>query len=321
MLNIKLIDMKSVKNDKIISRRNLWQRLVGQRYLQAMAIPGAIFMIIFSYLPMYGIVIAFKNYKITRTIAEAPWVGLEHFKEFFNTPDFLNILTNTLGISCLKLVIAFPIAIVFAIMVNELAGSRYKRVVQTVSYLPHFVSWVILGGMMITWLGESGIVNEIFMNLGLINEPIVFLADPNKFWTIALVSDMWKETGWSAIIFLAAISGIDPTLYEAATVDGVGRFKKIWYITLPCIAGTIAIMFIMAVSGLLSANFDQMMVLKNSLNVSKSEVIDTYVYYMGIRSGRFSYATAAGLMQSIVAMILLVTANQVSKKLQDHSLF
>lgn len=309
------------KTSQKLGNKNIWRRLKEQRYLQFMALPGAAFMFIFSYMPMYGIVIAFKNYKVTRTIAESPWVGFQHFETFFRSQDFFNTIINTIGISGLKLLIAFPVSILFAVMLNEMGGVRYKRCVQTISYLPHFISWVILGGMITTWFSESGIVNELLQSWGVVNAPVNFLSDPGKFWSMALLSEMWKETGWSAIIFLAAISGIDPQLYEAATVDGVGRFKKIWYITLPCIAGTIAIMFILSVSGLLTANFDQIMNLKNSLNASRAEVIDTYVYQMGIRSGRFSYATAAGLFQSVISMLLLLGSNFVSKKLQGHSLF
>lgn len=312
--------MKEKTNQKLTSK-NIWRRLKEQRYLQFMALPGVVFMLVFSYLPMYGIVIAFKNYKVTRTIAESSWVGFQHFETFFRSQDFFNTIINTIGISGLKLLIAFPVSILFAVMLNEMGGVRYKRCVQTISYLPHFISWVILGGMITTWLSEGGIVNELLRSWGVVNAPINFLSDPGKFWGLALLSEMWKETGWSAIIFLAAISGIDPQLYEAATVDGVGRFKKIWYITLPCIAGTIAIMFILSVSGLLTANFDQIMNLKNALNASRAEVIDTYVYQMGIRSGRFSYATAAGLFQSVISMLLLLGSNFVSKKLQGHSLF
>ena len=312
--------MKS-KLSKQNQKGRLWSRLKEQRYLQLMAVPGAVFMFIFSYMPLYGIVIAFKNYRVTRSIAESPWVGFQHFQDFFQSQDFWNIILNTVGISGLKLLIAFPISILFAVMLNEVGGARYKRTIQTISYLPHFISWVILGGIMTTWLSESGVLNEILLSAALISEPVAFLADPNKFWGIALISEIWKETGWSAIIFLAAISGIDPELYEAATVDGVGRFKKIWYITLPCIAGTIAIMFILSISGLMQGNFDQIMNLKNSLNASRSEIIDTYVYNIGIRSGRYSYATAAGLFQSVVSMTLLLGSNFVSKRLQGYSLF
>lgn len=286
-----------------------------------MTLPGMIFMIIFSYVPMYGIIIAFKHYKITRTIAASPWVGLDHFNELFSTPDFFNIIFNTLSISALKLLVSFPIAILFALLLNELRSERLKRSVQTISYLPHFLSWVILGGILIPWLSEAGFINEIFVKLGILQAPINFLAYPNYFWGLAVISDVWKETGWSAIIFIAAIAGVDQQIYEAATVDGVGRFGRMWYITLPSIAGTIAMMFILSVGGLMSSNFDQIFLLKNVLNAPRAEVIDTFVYETGIRHARYSYATAAGLFQSIVALVLLVTANTVSKKMRGDSLF
>lgn len=297
------------------------KKLIGQKYLQLMVLPGVIWMLIFNYIPMTGIVIAFKNFKITKPIADAPWVGLEHFIEFFSDSNFANIMTNTLGISLLKLLIGFPLPILFAILLNEVRHARFKKTIQTVSYLPHFISWVVLGGLMITWLSEPGMINEVLVNFGILDKPIAFLADPKYFWGLTVVSDVWKELGWSAIIYLAAISGIDQQMYEAATVDGATKLQKIMKITLPSIKGTIAIMFILAVANMLSSNFDQIFILKNVLNASSSEVIDTYVYQMGMRAGRYSYATAIGLFKSVIAMILLLTANFTTKKLQGRSLF
>lgn len=297
------------------------EKIWKQRYLQLMVIPGVIWMFVFNYIPMTGIVIAFKNFKITKSISAAPWVGFEHFIEFFKDENFANIMINTLGISFLKLLIAFPLPILFAILVNELRGARFKKTVQTISYLPHFISWVVLGGIMITWLSETGMINEVLVNFGMIKEPISFMAEPKYFWMLTVLSDTWKELGWSAIIYLAAISGIDQQMYEAATVDGASKLQKIRFITLPAIKGTIAIMFILAVANMLNSNFDQIFMLKNVLNVSRSEVIDTYVYQMGMRAGRYSYATAIGLFKSVIAMILLLTANATTKKLQGRSLF
>lgn len=303
------------------SPKGFWSRLYTQRYLQLMTIPGIIFLIIFCYVPMYGLVIAFKSYKVTKTISASPWVGLEHYRELFSSPEFSGVIWNTLIISGLKLLVAFPIAIIFALLLNEISNSKFKRTVQTISYLPHFLSWVILGGILINWLSETGIVNELMLKLGVMGSPVAFLAKPEYFWGIATISDVWKETGWSAIIFIAAIAGVDQEIYEAATVDGIGRFKQMWYITLPCISGTIAIMFVLQVGSLMGSNFDQIFILKNVLNLSKSQVIDTYVYQLGVKTGRFSYATAAGLFQSIVALGLLLSANGVSKKLRGSSLF
>ena len=285
-----------------------------------MALLGVAWMIIFNFIPMYGGIIAFKDYDIIRTIAEAPWVGLKHFKEFLADENFGYVMKNTLGISLLKL-LTFPLPIIFALFLNEVRSLRYKKAIQTISYLPHFLSWVVLGGILATWLSDVGIINDIFMALHIIDQPISFLAEPKYFWTILITSDVWKELGWSAIIYLAAITSISPEMYEAATIDGAGRFQQMWYVTLPSIKGTISILFILAVSGVLNSNFDQILVLRNSLNDSASNVIDYYVYYTGISTGRYSYSAAIGLFKSVIAFILLLIANQVSKKLNETSLF
>ncbi len=297
------------------------RKLIDQRYLLLMVIPGIIWMLIFNYTPMYGVIIAFKDYKITKPISEAEWVGLKHVIEFFQDSRFWLILKNTLGISFLKLIIGFPLPILFAIMLNEIRNNRFKKGIQTISYLPHFLSWVVLGGIMITWLSESGLANELLLELGIIKEPIPFMAKADYFWGVVIISEIWKELGWNAIIYLAAISGIDQSMYEAATVDGAGRWRKIWNITLPSIVGTITILLILAVGNMMNSNFDQIFVLKNTLNADASDVIDIFVYRMGIQSGRFSFATAAGLFKSVTAVILLVSTNFIVKKINNTSLF
>ncbi|MGG1311659.1 ABC transporter permease subunit [Cohnella laeviribosi] len=297
------------------------KKLYGQRYLQVMALLGVAWMIVFNYIPMYGIIIAFKEFDIILPISQAPWVGLDHFKEFLNDDSLGNVIRNTLGISLIKLVIGFPLPIIFALLLNEIRSVLFKKSIQTISYLPHFLSWVILGGILSTWLADVGIINNILMALNLIDAPITYLAEPKYFWSIVITSDIWKELGWSAIIYLAAISSVSPDLYEAATIDGAGRFQKMWNITLPTIKGTITILFILAVSGLLNSNFDQILVLRNSLNDSASSVIDIYVYQTGIVDGRYSYSTAVGLLKSVFALGLLLGANYVTKKLNNTSLF
>ncbi|MDO6354604.1 ABC transporter permease subunit [Caloramator sp. CAR-1] len=278
-------------------------------------------MIVFNFLPMYGIIIAFKKYNIIKPISAAPWVGLQYFKEFLTDPEFFNAVKNTLGISTLKILIGFPLPIIFALFLNELTSLKFKKFVQTVSYLPHFLSWVVLGGILTTWLSDVGIINEILVKLKLIDQPINFLAEPKYFWMIVIISDIWKELGWSAIIYLAAIASVDPEMYEAATIDGAGRLQKMWFITLPAIKPTVTILFILTVSGILNSNFDQILVLRNPLNASASDVIDIFVYRMGLHLGRYSYATAVGLVKSIIALLLLLSANFVSKKLNNTSLF
>ncbi|WP_281890948.1 sugar ABC transporter permease [Paenibacillus sp. YYML68] len=299
----------------------LGRKLASQKILQVMALLGVAWMIIFNYIPMYGLVIAFKEFSIIKSISEAPWVGLEHFKAFLDDENLVNVIRNTLGMSLLKLFIGFPLPIVFALMLNELRSERFKRTVQTISYLPHFLSWVILGGILTTWLADVGIINSLLMALHVIDEPISYLAEPSYFWGIVVSSDIWKELGWSAIIYLAAISAVSPELYEAATMDGAGRLQKMWYVTLPMIKGTITILFILAVSAILNSNFDQIFVLRNKLNESASSVIDIYVYQTGITMSRYSYATAVGLLKAVIAFFLLLTANYVTKKVNGTSLF
>lgn len=302
-------------------RNKLAAKLWNQRYLQVMALLGVAWMILFHYIPMYGIILAFKDYIGIGSLLQAPWAGWTHFRAIFEDDQMGEVIKNTLGISLLKLIIGFPIPIIFALFLNELRSLRFNRIVQTISYLPHFLSWVILGGILTAWLSDIGIVNDILLSLGLIDEPIFYLAEPKYFWTIVVASDIWKEFGWGAIIYIAAIAGISPELYEAATIDGAGRFQKMRYVTLPSIRGTISILFILAVSGLLNSNFDQILVLKNQVNESASNVIDIYVYEIGISQGRFSYSTAVGLVKGVIALFLLLMANSVTKRLNQSSLF
>jgi len=314
-----------ITNTHSISRkkqtRKFLNKLFAQRYLQVMALLGVAWILVFNYAPMYGIIIAFKQFNIIHPISEAPWVGLTYFKEFIEAEEFWIVIKNTLGISLIKLFIGFPLPIIFALFLNELRSLRYKKFIQTVSYMPHFLSWVVLGGIMATWLSDVGIINELLVYLNVINEPIYFLAEPQYFWGIIIASDIWKEIGWSAIIYLAAIAGVNPEMYEAATIDGAGRFQKMWYVTIPSIKAAITILFILAISGILNSNFDQILVLRNSLNQSASDVIDIYVYRTGLQSGRYSLATAVGLLKAILALIILLIANKTMKKLNETSLF
>jgi putative aldouronate transport system permease protein len=323
--------MKQKKNElPVIPKKSFWVRLHEEKYLQVMALLGIVWMLIFNYIPMYGILIAFKkNFFITTPLFSkkfftTPWAdhgGFQHFLNFFKDEEFFNVMANTLGISLLKLAFNFTLPIVFALLLNEVRNIRFKKAVQTITYMPHFLSWVVLGGILTTWLGEGGLFNELLIKMGVLKEGISFLAYPKYFWAITVLSDLWKELGWSAIIYLAAISGIDQEMYEAAKVDGASRWKQIWTITLPSIAPTVTIMFILAVGGLLNTNFDQILVLNNPLNAPRSNVLDIYVYQTAMRGMRYSYASAIGLFKSVIAFILLFIANQVTKKLNDTSLF
>jgi putative aldouronate transport system permease protein len=290
-----------------------------------MLLPGLLLMVVFSYLPLYGIVISFRDYRITSGFGgffTSSWVGLKHFAAFVRDGNFLRAVRNTLGINVLGIALAFPLTIVFALFLNEIGSRTLKKMVQTVSYLPHFISWVIFGGLVMNLLAlEGGAVNDFLMATGLVKEPIFFLGKPQYFWLLAVVTGMLKEIGWSAILYLAAIAGVDPQLYEAATIDGAGRFRRMWNVTLPCITGTVMILLIFAISGFLNSSFDQIWVLQNQLNVSRSEVISTYVYKVGLTQMRFSYATAVGLTQSAIAVLLLVTADRISRRLTETGLF
>jgi len=311
------------------TRVTFLKRLKREKYLQVMALLGIVWMLVFNYAPMYGLIIAFKqNFRVIDSIfslefLRSPWAshgGFGHFVAFIQDPEFLNIITNTLGISLLRLFIIFPLPIVFALFLNELRSVRFKRVVQTISYLPHFISWVVLGGILTTWLSETGFVNQMLIRLGTLNQGIEYLAFPQYFWGIITISNIWKELGWSAIIYIAAIASIDQEMYEAAELDGVGRFRRMWSLTLPCIRGTITILFILAIGGLLNSNFEQILVLWNPLNAPRSNVLDIYVYHVGIQSMRFSYAAAIGFFRSVIAFGLLFGANQVIKKLNGSAL-
>ncbi|MCA1036604.1 ABC transporter permease subunit [Bacillus infantis] len=286
-----------------------------------MVIPGVIFIIIFSYIPMYGLIIAFKSYTITDTIGSAPWVGWENFKIAFGDKYFWDSVVNTLAISFLKLAIGFVAPIVLAIMIFELKDGLFKKAVQTISYLPHFLSWIVVGGMLINWLSTTGLLNSILVSIGILDSPRNFLVEPNGYWMIAVLSDVWKSVGWGTIIYLATLAGIDPTYYEAAKIDGATKMQQIFHITLPSMKFIISLMFILSVGGILGSNLDQTLVLMNPLNSSHAEVINSYVYKIGLAQGDFSYATAVGLGISVISLILVLITNRLTKKYNDRSVF
>ncbi len=310
--------------------KTLWRRLRREKYPQAFVWIGIVLLFVFHFLPLFGILMAFKNYSVTdgiRGIFTSPWVGMKYFQEFYNDYQFQSIVRNTLALSLLKLVFTFPVPILFALMLNELRVQWFKRVVQTVSYLPHFISWVVVYGLVVVFLsGESGMVNQFLMAVNLIDEPIGFLTSPNHFWGLAVGSAIWKEMGWWTIIFLAAVSGINPSLYEAAEIDGAGRLSRIWHVTLPGIKGTVVVVLILALGsllggGLVGSNFEQAFLLGNSLNAEKSEILQTYAFRMGLAQGRYSFATAIDLIQSVISIMLILASNYIAKKTTQSSLF
>lgn len=311
--------VKKRKKEPIFKRIKKWcVDFSNQWELQTMVWPGVIFMIVFNFIPIYGLVIAFKSYTIIDKIDTAPWVGFQNFEIILKDKFFWKAVVNTLGISFLKLLIGFGIPIVLAILIFELRKGPFKKVVQTISYMPHFLSWIVLGGMLINWLSTKGLLNTILGGLGFRITHENYLLSANKYWLIAVLSDVWKEAGWGTILYLATMSKIDPTYYEAAKIDGANRMQQIRKITIPMLKGIISLNLILTISGLLGSNLDQTLVLMNSQNSSRSEVINSYVYRMGMTQGDFSYATAVGLGVSLVSVVLLVFSNQLTKKLNDN---
>ena len=307
------------------------RRFYAQRYLQFFAIMGFLYMVLFNYLPLFGIQIAFKDYQpkmgfwgmFTAPITSEG--GFYHFNTFFRDPNFTQVMRNTVVLSLLKLVFSFPVPIMFALAINEMRGSFCKRVVQTVSYLPHFISWVIVYGLVFNFFNSSnGVINSLLVAAG--KPKIEFLTNVNYYYTLAVITDIWKEMGWWSIIFLAAISGIDQAQYESAKVDGASRMRCIWSITLPNIKGTIMIVLILSIGSLMSggmggSNFDQSYLMGNSLNYARSVTLPYYTYQMGLTKFRFSYATAIGLFQSAISLCLVLGSNYASKKLTGSSFF
>ena len=285
--------------------------------------PAVILTILFHYRPMVGVIMAFQRFDISAgNYLASPFVGFENFRLFLANPRFYQALQNTLGLSLLMLFVVFPLPIVFALLLNEMRHLPSKRVVQTITYLPHFISWVVVATMVYKLLDPThGIINQIIEMTG--RDAVPFMREPSAFWAITIVSSIWKELGWSAIIYIAAITSIDPQLFEAAVMDGVGRFRMVWYITLPSIAETIALMFILRVSTLVSAQhlFDAVFNLSNPMVNERSYTLEMYAYYEGIMSGKYSYATAITLTQSVVGFLLVITANEIYKRLTDKSVF
>lgn len=296
------------------------KRYYANRYLFYMLLPVVIYFAVFHYAPLYGIIIAFQDFRVLKGIAGSKFVGLEHFHELFTGLYFLPILKNTLLINAYKIIFGFPAPIILAILINEVARPLFKKTIQTISYLPHFLSWIILSGIIIEFLSPSrGAVNIILMKLGL--EPIFFLASTDWFRSVLVSTDIWKSIGFSSIIYLAAIAGINPEMYEAAEVDGISRLQKMWHITLPSISPVVVIMMILTSSSIINDDFEQIFNLLNANVSSVGEVISTYTYTEGIAKMNYSYAAAVGLFKNVVALIVVLTANFIAKKYSEHTIF
>jgi len=301
-------------------KKSFWEEFLQQKYLYMMSIPFVILVIVFNYLPLWGWTMAFQHYKPALSFSEQQWVGFQNFAELFADERFHLVLRNTLAMSILGLIVGFVFPIMFAVLLNEVRLNYFKRTVQTITYLPHFVSWVVVAGIITKMLSiDGGIVNELLVHIGIIDKPIQFMAKGEYFWGIVVASDLWKEMGWNAIIFLAAIAGIDSQLYEAAKVDGAGRWRQIWHVTLPGIRPTILVLLILSIGHLTSIGFEKQFLLGNSLTVDYSEVLDLYALNYGIGMGRYSYGTAIGIFNSVISIILLLAANGIFKRFSNQS--
>jgi putative aldouronate transport system permease protein len=301
-------------------RSRFVRKLQQEKALWMICAIALAWVIIFAYIPMAGIVTAFFNYKPGMAFSEMPFVGLRFFRDFFMLPDFTRILRNTLVISGLGLTIGFVSPIVFALLLNELFHVRFKRIIQTISYMPYFVSWVVVAGVMFTLLSSDGLINEILLRFNLIDKPVSFLNNRDMFWGVQISANVWKNIGWSSIIYLAAIAGVDQELYQAGAVDGLGRFGRIWHITLPGIRTTVVLLFILGIGGIFNTGFEYQLMVGTELTRDVHEVVDTYVYRYGIQMGRYSFATAVGLMKSVIGFTLVICANWVAKKVSDISI-
>lgn len=299
-----------------------WNEIKKQKQLILLSLPFLIYIIIFNYTPLVGWVMAFQNYKPAKGFFEQKWIGLDKFQQLFSNDVFIRVIRNTLAMSLLNLVLSFIFSIAFALMLNELRLAKAKKFIQTVSYLPHFLSWVIVVGLVFQVLSmDTGIINQLLLKLHIIDAPINFLSEPKYYWWIVGFSNVWKETGWGSIIYLAAITSINPELYEAAAIDGAGRLKKIIHVTLPGIKSTIFILLIINIGNILNSGFDMQYLLTNGLVQNVSQTIDIYVLKYGISLADYSLATAAGIFKSVVSILLIFIANQAAKAAGEERLF
>lgn len=299
--------------------KNLFNQIKKSRQYYLLILPAIVYVLIFCYGPMYGLQIAFKDYKMSLGVMGSRWVGLRNFKDFFNGYYFWNLIRNTFVLSLYTLIVGFPIPIIVALILNETKG-KFKKFTQTVLYAPHFISTVVLVGMITSLFSpSSGVVNTILNQFGI--ESIYFMGDPKYFRHMHAWSGVWQNMGWNAIIYIAALSGIDPCLHEAASIDGANRFQRILKINLPCIAPTVIIMLIMQLGHIASVGYEKVYLLQNEMNVEVSEIISTYVYKRGIVNSNYSFSSAVGLFNNIVNVIMLLIANTVSKKFSETSLF
>ncbi len=302
-----------------MQHKTLWQVLKNQRFLLLMSLPFLAHIIVFQYVPIWGWTMAFQDFKPTLGFAGQEWVGLRHFIALFTDDEFPRVMRNTLAMSSINLVLGTTASIGLALSLNEVRNMSFKRTVQTISYLPHFVSWVVAANIVLTILASDGALNTLLVSLGVVEKPIIFMGRPQLFWWIIGFSNVWKGVGWGAIVYLASIAGISPELYEAADIDGAGRFAKIRHITLPGIQTTIVVLLIINIGFIMNAGFEQPYLLQNTLVKDYSTNIDIFVLERGMGMGRYSFSTAAGIFKSVVSLVLVLGANGLARRLgQDR---
>ena len=308
------------KNSRTKQKSKFAKRLSDSKYLLLMIAPCVLYFIIFKYWPMFGLITSFQNYSVFKGITGSEWVGFKHYSTFFHDPYFFTVLKNTLLLGIFNTAWNFPMPIILALVINEIRSNKLKKFTQTVSYFPHFISVVILCGMVMSGLSpRGGIVNNIVVLFG--GKPINFISDPKYFRTIYIASGIWQTTGWGTIIYLAALTGVNVELYDAAAVDGANRWQKLWNVTLPAIIPTIVVVLIMSVGRSVTIGFDKVFLLQNDANISTSEVISTYEYERGIIKGNYSYSAAIGLFMSVISSLLVIMTNTISRKLSDTALW
>jgi putative aldouronate transport system permease protein len=295
------------------------KQLKQNRYIYIMLLPVVLYYVIFHYVPMYGVIIAFKNFTPTEGILGSPWVGVTHFRSFFGSFYLWRLIRNTFLINIYDVIFGFPAPIIFALLLNEIKSNRFKSTIQTITYLPHFISVVVIAGMLIDFFARDGVVNSLIVLFG--GTRTSFWIQPEWFRTLYVGSGIWQGFGWGSIVYLAALTGIDPTLYEASTVDGAGRWRQMWHVTLPGIAPTIIIMLILRLGNMMGVGAEKILLLYTSNTYETADVISTYVYRKGILQADYSFSTAVGLFNSIINFILLIMFNKISKKLNETSLW
>ncbi|TDQ42948.1 ABC transporter permease [Aureibacillus halotolerans] len=311
---------EQAKIDKANLKAERFRRIKRNKLIYIMLLPGLLYFLIYKYIPMYGLIIAFQEYKPYQGIMGSEWVGFAHFERLFSEPDFWNIFANTLILFGLQLVIFFPIPIILSLMLNEVRIHMFKRTVQTLIYIPHFMSWVIVVSISYVMLTlDGGIVNELLQVFGF--EPVNFLLNPDWFRPMYILQVIWREAGWGTIIFLAAMAAVDPQLYEAARMDGASRWRQMWHITLPSIRSVIIILLILKIGDVLELGFEHVYLLLNASNRDVAEIFDTYVYTTGLQQGQFSYSTAVGFFKGIVGLVMVMFANWLAKKAGEEGVY